>query len=212
MKIISIVKTMREERGGYVMYLVKLEDGGLGVWKAYKPGSLFDDAGTKDFIAYLVSEKFGFDIVPECQICEFNGLIGNVQRFIEGEDGKKYYEENTLPKEQMQKLAVFDYVINNYDRCLDNFRFDKNMKVYATDNNCAFGTYSLTAETITYLFTQSLSDDLIKIIGVLKQKWGEYEKILNEHKSTSTQPTINSINRHIFQLYKVFVNNKDISW
>ncbi len=115
-----------------------------------KPGTYYK----RERAAYLVSEFFGFKLVPPTILRELNGEVGSVQEFIpDTEPGFKlttrdrssiFENVNVIGKrrdkkyeEALAKLSVFDHLIWNIDRHGGNFLL-KEGNVYAIDNGFAF--------------------------------------------------------------------------
>lgn len=106
-------------------YYVTLQLDGLQHRAVYKPRSgeapLIDfPSGTlylREYAAYLVSEWFGWDLVPQTVI-RADGPYGpgTVQIFVEAEGPAHVYSLRPSDLADLQKLALFDIIINNADR------------------------------------------------------------------------------------------------
>ncbi len=122
--------------------LVKLKNDGLGV---FKPHTHQDYGDRIKFIgneraAYLVDRFLGFNFVPPTIIRSISGKLGSLQQFVENsllpmQLGRKGREN--IPKEEILKLCIFDYIIGNTDRGFNNYLLKGN-QIYAIDHGHSF--------------------------------------------------------------------------
>lgn len=69
--------------------------------------------------AYLVSQALGWDLVPPTVLRDGPNGLGSVQLFIENHDPERHYftfEGDSRHREALQKMVLFDTIINNADR------------------------------------------------------------------------------------------------
>lgn len=143
---------------------VELKDDGSIVFKPISGENFVSErmnanieAGTyykRERAAYIVSEYFGFKLVPPTVIREIDGETGSAQEFIH--DAKPAYELldrdrdslfekiNFVGKHTDRKytdalatLYIFDHLIWNFDRHMGNFLL-KDGSIHAIDNGFAF--------------------------------------------------------------------------
>lgn len=191
----------------YKIYKVLLVDGRYGIWKCSDKNNILN---VKEKFAYTISDYFGFNIVPECEICRYNNKIGSVSKFMYKTTGEYWLRvlKKPFPIVPMQYLAVFDYITNCGDRNLSNFMISKN-KVYAIDNNCTFDVHVSASESLHYLFTKNLNPDLLNIIKEMKRKINIYYDLYKKNLGyIQGFNCYNHIQRRIIQLYKTFIDNK----
>lgn len=69
--------------------------------------------------AFIVSNTIGWDLVPPTVLRTGPNGLGSVQLFIENHDPERHYftfEGDAAFKDTLQKLTLFDIIINNADR------------------------------------------------------------------------------------------------
>lgn len=69
--------------------------------------------------AFLISEALGWNLVPPTVLRDGPNGTGSVQLFIENHDPERHYftfEGETTFREALQRLTLFDIIINNADR------------------------------------------------------------------------------------------------
>jgi len=156
MKIKKIVKNIAKKEL-WSIDKVELEDGNYGIWKnAEKPLIYF----YREIMAYHISNFFSCDIVPETEFVTYASHLGctpnseyragSLQRFIIGSTLDQMKEQ---PIMQLQILALFDMICNNYDRWHANFLVDRYSKIWAIDNGDILMPYPAMSPMISYLFT-----------------------------------------------------------
>jgi uncharacterized repeat protein (TIGR03843 family) len=107
-------------------FLVRVCAGALEVEAVYKPRRgerpLWDfPHGTlcqRELAAFVFSEALGWCLVPPTVMRQAPQGIGSVQLFIEHDPERHYFalEGDPLYREQLQKIALLDVIINNADR------------------------------------------------------------------------------------------------
>ena len=105
-------------------FLVRMGEG--DEFAIYKPmrgeRPLWDfDEGTlykRERAAYLISDALDWNLVPATVIRDGAHGIGSVQRFIPHDPNEHYFtfENESDLAEQLQKITLFDLLINNADR------------------------------------------------------------------------------------------------
>ncbi len=113
--------------GSNYVYLLTLRDASAGDgYAVYKPKhgeaplSDFPD-GTlykREYASYLVSEALGWGLVPPTVIreAELPPGVGALQLFIVHDPAQHYFTLREDHAEEMKRVAVFDWLINNADR------------------------------------------------------------------------------------------------
>lgn len=107
-------------------FLVRVGEGDLQVGAVYKPRRgerpLWDfPQGTlcrREQAAFLVSSAIGWDIVPPTVLREGEHGLGTVQFFIDHDPERHYFtiEGDPTFHHQLEKIVLFDVIINNADR------------------------------------------------------------------------------------------------
>ncbi|WP_127716806.1 hypothetical protein [Halobacteriovorax sp. HLS] len=124
--------------------LVILSDGTKAVWKPHKRIKLSNYRA--EVLAYELDVKFGFGLVPPTVVRTIDGDIGSLQLFKEGTAGVllKYHRDNELLKNptrlelDLKKQTLFDYLLLNNDRNVNNYLFDSESRIISIDNASSF--------------------------------------------------------------------------
>ncbi len=114
----------------YAVYFLEMDDGSKWVWKP-------DGCGTalREVVAYRMSVWLGLHVVPETIDYRWEGKAGSLQRFVEGRSGSEVYSDEIQPSYQYsQRLAIFDYIMNNNDRWHSNVIIEDGGRIWAIDN------------------------------------------------------------------------------
>jgi uncharacterized repeat protein (TIGR03843 family) len=129
-------------------FLVTLTAGDLRGHAIYKPvrgeRPLWDfEPGLhrREVAAYRLSKAMGLDVVPATVLRDGPAGEGSVQWFVEARFDEHYftlYAEHPEMHDQLQAIAVFDFVANNTDRKGGHCLADRNDRVWAIDNGLCF--------------------------------------------------------------------------
>lgn len=146
----------------------------------YKPGKgerpLWDFAtGTlclRERAAYLVSEVLSWHIVPQTILRKGPHGRGSLQQYVEHDTEQHYLTFQGRFFDQLQKIALFDVIINNADRKSGHVLLDDEDRLWAIDHGVCFHTdYKL--RTVIWEFAGELiPDDLIADL-IAFQQWLE---------------------------------------
>ena len=118
---------------------IQLKDDGGAV---FKPHSKYEKERAMIFsgrerAAYLVDRFLGFNFVPPTVIRSIGDETGSLQEFVSDFQSAWEVQKDQISKEELLKLKIFDFLINNDDRNNDNYLV-KNGKIFAIDNGIAF--------------------------------------------------------------------------
>ena len=155
--------------GEYSARMVEFSDGSRGVWKAAESSDKMV-SGEGEVSASIISNRLGFNCVPNTEFMELHGERGTIQRFVPnaksfaelGPGGRTAAVRTEAIKQQMGRITVMDYINPNGDRHWGNWLIDADEKVWAIDNGIVGGNYA----------TSSFLENYTRGI-----KWDKYCKI-----------------------------------
>jgi len=152
-----------------VTTLVKLTHSEKEIQAIYKPlrgeRPLHDfPAGLykREVAAFILSEELGWHIVPPTIIRDGPYGEGSLQFFIDADFEEHYFTliENSKFNYVLQKICVFDYLINNTDRKSGHCLLDKNNTIWGIDHGlCFHSQYKL--RTVIWEFAEGKIPDEI---------------------------------------------------
>jgi len=97
----------------------------------------------RETASFVMSEMLGWDIVPPTVLREGPRGIGSVQAFINHDPNEHYFtirEGETFSKvdTQLQRMAVFDAIVNNADRKGGHCLIDDADKIWGIDHGLTY--------------------------------------------------------------------------
>ncbi len=185
-------------------FLVNIgDDGERAIYKPQRgERPLWDfDKGTlykRERAAFLISEALNWNIVPPTVIRDGKHGIGSVQSFIPHDPDDHYFtfEHEKLLHKQLQKIALFDLLINNADRKGGHILLQspicksKEKRLWAIDHGiCFHTTYKL--RTIIWQFAgDTISMQQQKQLAALQQNniiAQQLDELLSEDEQAALQ-------------------------
>jgi hypothetical protein len=141
----------------------------------------FDD-GTlcnRETASYVISEALGWFIVPPTFLREGTRGIGSIQLFIDHDPEEHYFTFDKLRVgTQLERIAMFDAVINNADRKGGHCLLDGDEHIWGIDQGLTFNaSYKLRTVIWDYAgkpIPQTILDDLQKLCSRLDNKTDEH--------------------------------------
>ncbi len=141
--------------------------------------------------AFLLSEAIGWEIVPPTVLRTATHGLGSIQLFIDHDPERHYFTFEGEPafRQQLQKIVLFDILVNNADRksghvLLDDNDADIPTRLWGIDHGICFHTdYKL--RTVIWEFVgQPISPDLkhslLDLLGVLDAPGSKLSSQLQE--------------------------------
>jgi hypothetical protein len=160
-------------------FLLNISHGELEEEAVYKPRRgerpLWDfPTGTlcqREQAAFVVSHALKWDIVPPTVLRESDHGIGSIQWFVPHDPEEHYFTFEGKFKEQMQRIQLFDVLINNADRKGGHVLLGDGDKLWGIDHGIAFhNEYKLRSVVWEYAgipLPQPLRNDLLILQGIL---------------------------------------------
>ena len=102
----------------------------------FPDGTLAD----REYVAFLLSDKTGMDLVPPTILREGPAGLGMVQRWIDIDESIELGSYFALDKKELRRLALFDAIINNTDRKIGHLLPDQKGHLFACDHGVTFHT------------------------------------------------------------------------
>jgi uncharacterized repeat protein (TIGR03843 family) len=132
--------------GSNYTYLMSIDDIEFEAKIIYKPQRgerpLWDfPDGTlckREVAAFLISEELGWHIVPPTVLREGPQGLGMIQLFIEHDPEQHYFTFAPEVKSKLERIALFDLVVNNADRKGGHSLLDSTGFVWAIDHGICF--------------------------------------------------------------------------
>jgi uncharacterized repeat protein (TIGR03843 family) len=180
-------------------FLVTVRDAGVKTLAIYKPRRgerpLWDfpdgSLALREVAAFHVSRALGWDFVPPTVLREgFLGL-GAVQLFIEADPEEHYFTLRDEHVPVFQRVAIFDYIVNNADRKAGHCLRDPDGHIWTIDHGLTFNIeYKL--RTVIWDFAgQPIPDDIMADLCRLQQALNQPSSpILSELAPLITKPEI----------------------
>ncbi len=190
--------------------LVTVSDSELQTTAVYKPQrgerSLWDfPDGTlcyREVVAHLISKAIDWYLVPPTVLREDGPHgRGSLQLFIEHDPEINYFSLDDRFVDQLQRFAVFDYLINNTDRKGGHLLMDARGKLWGIDHGLTFHTLPK-LRTVIWEFTgQYVPDALLEDVHKLCEQLDREDTALRQAIGDKlTLAEINALRRRIQQL------------
>lgn len=115
----------------------------------------------REVAAFLTSHLLQWDLVPPTVLRDGPHGIGSVQFFIEHDPNVNYFGFDESLHPQLQRLALFDYIVNNADRKGGHCLLDASGHVWAIDHGITFNVDHKLRTVIWDFAGEPVADDLL---------------------------------------------------
>lgn len=126
-----LVTVCDDEHTGLAVY--KPQRGERPLWD-FPQGTLCQ----REVAAFLLSEALGWGIVPPTVLREGPEGLGSLQWFVMHNPDENYFTFGPEYVEQLQRIALFDHMINNADRKGGHCLLDEHGHIWAIDHGVCF--------------------------------------------------------------------------
>lgn len=156
--------------------------------------------------AFVVSEMLGWHLVPPTILREGPRGIGSVQAFINHDPNQHYFtfpenEDFEAIDPQLQKMAIFDVVVNNVDRKGGHCLLDDGRKIWGIDHGLTFHPSNRLRTVIWDYAGQSIADDIMGDIQMLCAKLeDDQDPYTQQLKELISPPELSTMKRRIDRL------------
>ena len=161
--------------GSNYTFLVDVASGDDSLLAIYKPHQgerpLWDfpdgTLGQREVASSIISTMLGWYIVPPTLLKEGEHGLGSVQLFIEHDPDRHYYNFTEAHLPQLQRVALFDAIINNTDRKGGHCLLDETDRIWGIDQGLSFHV-APKLRTVIWDFAgqpipQALMDDIVRL-------------------------------------------------
>ena len=124
---------LMHHKGSTLEVIYKPVAGERPLWD-FPDGTLAD----REFAAFLLSDKTGFDLVPPTILREGPAGFGMVQRWIDIDENIELGSYFAQDLQELRSLALFDAIINNTDRKIGHLLPDQQGHLFACDHGVTF--------------------------------------------------------------------------
>ena len=155
----------------------------------YKPARgerpLWDfETGTlpkREVAAYLVDQILGWHQVPPCVIRE-DGMfgLGSLHWFIDHDPQQHYFTFTEEQKIGLQRVVLFDELINNADRKAGHFLLDDQQKIWLIDHGLCFHTEDKLRTVVWDFAGMEIPDEIMADFMHLQQQLSADDGLQNK--------------------------------
>ncbi len=171
--------------GSNYTFLVTIRNGARETLAIYKPSRgerpLWDfPDGTlafREVATYRVSVVLGWPHIPPTILREGPQGIGMVQLFIEMVDGQHFFTLRDKHRDEMQRIAVFDAIINNTDRKGGHILLGVDGKLWCIDHGVTFHEYPKLRTVIWDFSEQPIPSDILRDLHKLRSQLSRSEPL-----------------------------------
>jgi hypothetical protein len=208
-EIVQLLETGAIEMEGLVSwgsnytFLVRVCGANAETSAVYKPRKgerpLWDFApGTlclREQAAFITSEALGWHLVPPTVLRDGPHGWGSVQLFVEHDPNEHYFSFQGQHHDQLQRIVLFDLLVNNADRKGGHVLLDRKGRVWSIDHGICFHS-DFKLRTVIWDFAgepipRHLVNDLRRFEGQLKDGDGAHveklQQLLTEREMDALQ-------------------------
>jgi uncharacterized repeat protein (TIGR03843 family) len=143
----------------------------------FPDGTLAD----REYAAFLLSDRTGFDLVPPTILREGPAGFGMVQRWIDIDDSIDLASYFAQDRSELRLLALFDAIINNTDRKIGHLLPDQSGHLFACDHGVTFHSEDKLRTVLWQWAGDSLTAEEIRILDRTTKVIDEGANALSAH-------------------------------
>ena len=143
----------------------------------FPDGTLAD----REYAAFLLSDRTGFDLVPPTILREGPAGFGMVQRWIDVDESIDLASYFAQDRSELRLLALFDAIINNTDRKIGHLLPDQSGHLFACDHGVTFHSEDKLRTVLWQWAGDSLTAEEIRILDRTTRVIDEGANALSAH-------------------------------
>jgi uncharacterized repeat protein (TIGR03843 family) len=194
--------------GSNYAILLSVRDTELSALAVYKPRRgerpLWDSPdGTlyqREFLSYLVSKALGWYLVPPTVIRDGPHGVGSWQLFVEHDPRVTYFSLDDSFVGQLQRFAVFDYLVNNADRKGGHVLLDPRGRLWGIDHGLTFHAAPKLRTVIWEFAGQPVPVSLLTSVDTLRGLLCEESPLLVQLRRFLSEREIAALHKRVERL------------
>jgi hypothetical protein len=138
----------------------------------FTPGTLCQ----RERAAFLLSEALGWHLVPPTVLRDGPHGWGSVQQYIDHDPEEHYFSFQGEYPEQLQRIVLFDMLVNNADRKGGHVLLDKKGRLWSIDHGICFHSDYKLRSVIWEFAGGRIPDDMVDDLKRLQDQLEEKAK------------------------------------
>jgi uncharacterized repeat protein (TIGR03843 family) len=143
----------------------------------FPDGTLAD----REYVAFLLSDKTGMDLVPPTILREGPAGLGMVQRWIDVDESIELGAYFAQDRKELRRLALFDAIVNNTDRKIGHLLPDQKGHLFACDHGVTFHTEDKLRTVLWQWAGDALTDEEMDTLEHTQTFIESYSTVLATH-------------------------------
>ena len=148
----------------------------------------------REYVAFLLSDLTGMDLVPPTVLREGPAGSGMVQRWIDVDETIELGSYFAQDRSELRRLALFDAIINNTDRKIGHLLPDQNGHLFACDHGVTFHAEDKLRTVLWQWAGDALTQEEIKTLdltlALIDSHFGSLISHLTEEEVEATRARI----------------------
>lgn len=214
--IVSLLSTGEIELQGLIpwssnyTYLARVRTGALEAPAIYKPSCgerpLWDfETGTlcnREVAAYILSSELGWPNIPPTVLREGPMGLGALQQFIEFKRRENFFTIRDRCRPEMEKIAVFDALVNNTDRKGGHVLEDSAGVIWCIDHGVTFHEEPKLRTVIWDFVDEPIPDSLIRDLEKLRLKLRGHGELRGKLEELISRDEMHALEGRLARLLK----------
>ena len=154
----------------------------------------------REVAAYLVSEALGWELVPPTLLGSGPQGLGMLQYFVEADPNANYFTLHEKFRPQLERIALFDHVINNADRKGGHCLLDNDGRLWAIDHGICFSAHSKLRTVIWDFAGQPIPPNLLEGLRAFCDRLVGNDSLVDELRPLLTEREIGAMRGRVDDL------------
>lgn len=165
----------------------------------FAPGTLCQ----RERAAFLISEALGWQLVPPTVLRDGPHGWGSVQKYIDHDPEEHYFSFQGEYPEQLQRIVLFDMLVNNADRKGGHVLLDKDGRLWSIDHGICFHSDYKLRSVIWEFAGGRIPDDMVEDLRRLQGQLEEKDKQpLQQLRQLLSQRELEALQKRLQRLLK----------
>ncbi|MBI9048011.1 MAG: SCO1664 family protein [Anaerolineaceae bacterium] len=155
----------------------------------------------REAAAYLVDTLLGWHVVPPCVIRNDGPFgLGSLHWFIEHDPQQHYFTFTEQQKQTLQRVVLFDVLINNADRKGGHFLLDAQDKIWLIDHGLCFHTEDKLRTVIWDFAGEAIPEEITADMKTLQQHINQDEMTRKDFLALIDEHEFSAIEERLAQI------------
>lgn len=154
----------------------------------------------REYAAYLVSAALGWPNIPPTVLRDGPQGLGAVQLFVDAVDGEHFFTLREAHRDEMQRIAAFDAIVNNTDRKSGHVLLGTDGRIWCIDHGVTFHEHPKLRTVIWDFMQEPIPAAILSDLRALRARLAPCESLARSLAALLSRREMDALRQRVEEL------------